>query len=610
MALPLSLALDTGSAAVAATASPTLLAPSASSAHGSPLSVEYELPEAGSSGTISFIPSTGPTVTVTLSSPALAAGKHHFFLSLSSLAGESANVKEASAASLGDGEYTVALSYSNLGKEPNAVASAAKVVIKTATGAPSLSEPAAKASFRAAFKVAYTLPETALVGSVKLTLAGAHSEARTITLANAASGSHTAEIVPSNPSTGAGVASGPTARLAADTYTIALSYQDALGNPAAFASVSEVGIAYPLCEAGSFGTGGEEPCTNAPKGSFVANEGSSNALECVAGKYAPTEGLSECLPGQPGHYVPEAGAKAELECEQGTYGDETGLTACKHATAGHYAPKGAVFQTACAAGTHNSHADAPSVEYCEADAPGYFSAAGAAQPTACEPGQYAPTSGSETCKLADPGSYVEGSAASSEKPCPAGTFASITGLASCPQTPEGTYATGGAVEPTPCPAGTSSGKGASSCTATAGAGGGGAGAGAGGQTGGGTPTPQPMPGAVAGLVVKVAAGKRASLSRTGQQRVALTCSLAGTVVVRGSAVVRARKKHQTIVSAAVTVRCAVGSATETAIRFKLSAAAKRLLRTRSASVKLAVRVYASGSPSGAAVGGGSLRGRA
>lgn len=610
-----SLCLAVGAAgALGATAAPTLLAPSASSAHNSPLSVEYELPEAGSSGTIQFVPSSGPTVVVTLSSPALAAGKHHFFLNLQALASESANVKEASAASLADGEYTVILGYSNLAKEVSATASAANVTIKTLTGAPALSEPKAKQSFRGEpVKVKYTLPEAALGGSVKLTLAGVHSETRTLTLSSSAAGSHTAEIVPSNPAAGAGVASvTPSGRVPADTYTIVLSYQDTLGNPAASAVVAEVGISYPLCKAGSYGAGGEEPCTKAPRGYFDGSEGAEAAIPCALGRFAPEEGMSACTRAEPGHYVAEAGAKTQLECEQGSYAEEAEAVTCKQASAGHYAPKGSAFQIQCAAGRNNPHASAPSSVYCELDPPGTFSGEGAASPTPCEPGRYAPSSGATSCSLADPGSYAEGPGASGEKPCPAGTFSNVSGSASCTETPAGTYATGGAVEPTPCPAGTSSGPGASACAAEHTPSEAKSGGSSGGSAGGAAPTPQPTPAVTAGaLTVKIAAGKRgASLHRGGRQRVALTCSAAATIVVRVTATIGAQKKHLGVAGKALTVACAAGKAAEATIAFKLSAAAKRLLAKRGASVKLAVRVSLAGAAGGSVLGSATLRGRA
>src|ERR1700760_1880820 len=387
IAAVLALAIS-ASSALAATGAPELIAPTASSVHSSPLSIEYKLPEAGSAATISFIPATGPTVVVTLTSAAQAAGKHHFFLDLGSLESETANVAQASAASLADGEYTVQFGYQNVAKEPTATASAEKVKIKTQTSAPTMSEPTAGQSFRKPFKVKYTLPEAALPGSAKLLLIGTHAGMKTLVLANAEAGTHTAEVVPSDPALGAGVASAQTERLPTDSYQLALVYQDTLEDPIASASVS-IEIGYPFCKAGSYSaSGGEEPCTKAPKGYFVASEGALTAAECPAGYFAAEEGLSICVPATPGHYVPATGAKAELECEQGTYSDETSRSSCVAAPLGHYAPKGAVFPTACPAGKFDAHTNSPSAEFCEYDSPGSYSGEGADEPIPCVPGKY------------------------------------------------------------------------------------------------------------------------------------------------------------------------------------------------------------------------------
>jgi hypothetical protein len=603
-AFALFLALGAGSA-VAATAPPTLLAPAGSTTHGTPLSVEYELPEAGSTGLITFAPSSGPAVTVTLTPAALAEGKHHFFLDLHALASESANVKEATASSLADGEYIVALSYSNLAKEPLATATALKVTIKSVTGVPSLTEPKAKQSFREPFKVAYTLPEAALPGSVTLRLVGAHTEAKTLTLSNSAAGSHTAEILPAHPSLGAGVASGPTAKLPADTYTIVLAYQDALGDPAASASVTEVTIGYALCNPGTYGSGGELPCTSAPRGYHVESSGSSAPTECAAGRFAAEEGTVFCPAAEPGHYVPASGAKAQLECEAGTYQDEAGQTGCKAVGAGHYAGKGSAFAVACAAGTHNPHLNAPSAEYCDADAPGSYSAEGAAEATLCAPGRFAASAHSQTCLLADPGHFAAGEGATSERACPAGTFASATGSAACIETPEGTYATGGAVEATPCPAGSTSRRGASACIVLTAA----VGIPQGVKTGGSSPSPTGTT-AVSHVSAKVAPGRRTkSLALSRQQRVIVTCSAAATVKLRVSATLKAGGKHLTLTGSAVAVDCLAGRAREVVVAFKVGAAAERLLSKHGASVTLAVRAYLTGASAGTLVGSGSLRGR-
>jgi hypothetical protein len=597
------------SSALAVTGAPELIAPAASSAHSSPLSIEYELPEAGSAGTITFLPSAGSPVIVALTSPALAAGKHHFFLDLGALKSETANVGGATATSLPDGEYTVVLAYQNVAKEPAASDSAEKVTIKTHTGTPQLVEPTSGQAFRKPFKVEYTLPEAALPGSVRLLLIGTHAGTKTLVLANSEAGTHTAEVLPSDPALGAGVASAPSERLPTDSYQLVLTYQDALGNPSASASAS-IEIAFPLCKAGSYSaSGGEEPCTNAPKGYFVPAEGAMTAEECPLGYFADEEGLSECLPAAPGHYVPATGAKAELECEQGTYSGETARSSCLSAPLGHYAPRGAVFPTACPAGKYDAHTNSPSAEFCEYDSPGWYSGEGAIEPIPCVPGKYASSYGSEACEPAPLGSYVPSIGASVPTPCPAGTFAPATASVSCMTTPENTYATGGASEATLCPVGTHSSAGASSCTADSKDDSGGTSA----QTNTGTTTstnaatkPPPLPSPVVVSPVPGPAAKFAiatakhgtSLAKTRRQRYVVTCSAAATVQVRVTALVAAGKEHAALTARTLTLKCKAGKATEVSASFELSSAAKTLLAKHGARLKLAVRAYAPASAAG------------
>jgi hypothetical protein len=610
------------SSALAVTGAPELIAPTASSAHSSPLSIEYKLPEAGSTATISFIPSSGPTVVVTLTSPARAAGKHHFFLELGALENETANVAKASAASLPDGVYTVVISYQDAAEDPAATASAEKVTIKTQTSTPTMSEPTAGQSFRKPFKVKYTLPETALAGSLKLLLIGTHVGTKTLVLANAEAGTHTAEVLPSDPALGAGVASAPSERLPTDSYQLALAYQDALGNPIASVSIP-IEIAYPLCEAGSYSaSGGEEPCTKAPKGYYVATEGAMTSAECPVGYFAAEEGLSVCVPAAPGHYVPATGAKAELECEQGTYSGETGRSSCLPAPLGHYAPKGAFAPTACPAGKFDAHTNSPSAEFCEYDSPGSYSGEGADEPIPCVPGKYAFAYGSETCLPAPAGSYVPAIGASDPTPCPAGTFAPVTESISCMTTPADTYATGNAIEATPCPSGTHSPAGASSCTAVSKE----TSAGDSSQTSASTSTTSttatstgakpststPSPASispVAGPATKfaIAAAKHGtSLAKTQRQRYLVTCSASMTVQLRVAATVRAGAKHLALAARTLALKCNAGKAVEASASFKLSDAAKQLLAKRGASVKLAVGLYASATQ----LASGTVRGRA
>jgi hypothetical protein len=541
------------SPAHAATGAPVLIAPTASSTHNSPLSIEYKLSEAGSAAAISFVPSTGPTVVVTLTPAALAVGKHHFFLDLGMLESETANVAAASTASLPDGDYTVALSYQNAAHDPAASTSAEKVTIKTLTGAPTVSEPKSGQVFRKPLTVHYTLPEAALAGSVKLLLAGTHAGAKTLVLANTEAGAHTAEVVPSNLALGSGVVSAPSERLPTDSYQLSLSYQDALGNPIASAVPIAIEIGYPLCKAGSYSaSGGEEPCTEAPKGYFVPAAGAMTAEECDLGQFAPEEGLSECLLASPGHYVPATGAKDELECEQGTYSGETGRSSCLGAPPGHYAPKGAVAPTACSAGKFDAHTNSPSAEFCEYDSPGWYSGEGASEAT----------------------------------PCPAGTN-SPAGASSCTVAVSKESSGGASNQPN-----TTAGAGTSTTLSTV------------------VPSPvskSPVAGPVAKFAI-AATRHGTSLVRTRGQRYLVTCSSATTVQLRVAALIVAGKQHATLAARTVTLRCKAAKGTEATASFKLTGAAKKLLARHGTSVKLVVHVYATGSAAGTPLASATLHG--
>jgi hypothetical protein len=291
---------------------------------------------------------------------------------------------------------------------------------------------------------------------------------------------------------------------------------------------------------------------------------------------------------------------------------------------GHYAPKGSVFPIACVAGRYDAHTNSPSAEFCEFDSPGWYSGEGAAEPIPCVPGKYASSYGSEACTPAPPGSYVPSIGASVATACPAGTYASTAASVSCTTTPADTYATGGAAEPTPCPAGTHAPEGASSCATAIGD----TAAGASTQTSAATSTstandaaksataqsPAPVsiaPVAVPTATYAIAASKHgASLLRTSRQRYALTCSTATTVQLRAVAVIGTGRKHLTLAARTAKLACGAAKPTEATASFKLTRAAKQLLHERGASVKLTVRVYATGAAAGTRLAGGTLRGSA
>ena len=79
--------------------------------------------------------------------------------------------------------------------------------------------------------VALYLPEAALPGSVTLTFSGAMTRVLTLTSANETFGQHAFAFSALNPPTSADIARG--SPIPDGTYTVTLSYQDALGHPAA-----------------------------------------------------------------------------------------------------------------------------------------------------------------------------------------------------------------------------------------------------------------------------------------------------------------------------------------------------------------------------------------
>lgn len=524
-----------------ATLPPTLTAPTSLSVHNSPLAVKYVLPEAASAAgaKITLTPALGTPTVLSLTAAASTAGAHTLSLDTHHLAADTANVAGVSPGeSIGDGVYSVEVSYRDTLGDPETGAHASGVTIKTATGAPSLSAPEPGQTFLAPFDVTYTLPEAALPGSVVLRFETGGHEAASISLAGTLAGPHTVEVVPDAPGGAAGVLTASPTSIPSGIYQLTVAYEDLLGNPLAVSTPLTVTIKRPLCTPGHFSAAGETPCAPAPAGTAAPGEGATAAVECTAGHFAPASGMSQCLPAEPGHQVPGAGAFAQILCEAGTYSEQPGQAHCAPVPLGHYSSQaGAVTPTPCPSGTHDSHLKSTSVEECELDAPGFYSGEGAG-------------------------------------------------------------------EAIPCPEGTTSGRGASSCTAVAVVAG----------AGSGTPTASQSPssGAAASagshaLSVRIAPGKKgASLRRTRRQRYTLTCSAAASLVVKVTGVVTAGRKHAAISGDAQKLSCKSGRASETIVAFRLSRAVKRLLSRHGAGVRLTVRV----SMAGAVVASGVLRGRA
>ncbi len=105
------------------------------------------------------------------------------------------------------------------------------------TDTPILTAPSAGLATGSPIAVTFTLPETALAGSVKLAFG-----ATPLTLASAveSAGTHSFSFNPANPAATPQIASG--SPIADGSYTVTLSYKDSLGNPTASASSVNVTV--------------------------------------------------------------------------------------------------------------------------------------------------------------------------------------------------------------------------------------------------------------------------------------------------------------------------------------------------------------------------------
>jgi sugar lactone lactonase YvrE len=228
---------------------PLLTAPLADSVTKSPVTVTYELTEAALSGsvTVKFAPQFGPTLTLTLTGAYATEGVHTFdFNPASPVASAPAAIASISGGPfIPDAIYTVTLSYRDTLNNPLATAVAANVKLDTVTSSPFAQPLNGNIFSKSSVSVLQiNLPEAALPGSVKLTFDDGMGTLRVLTLGSLAetAGSHSVFL---NPATlpyagtnffpaisGSPVPDGP--------YTLTVSYQDALANPAASASVGIV----------------------------------------------------------------------------------------------------------------------------------------------------------------------------------------------------------------------------------------------------------------------------------------------------------------------------------------------------------------------------------
>ena len=111
----------------------------------------------------------------------------------------------------------------------------------TVTLPPTLTAPASGSASTNRINVAFTLPESALPGSVKLTFTGTVTRVLILASVHESTGAHAFTFDARYSLTSADIASG--VKIPDGIYSVALSYQDALGNPVAFsASALDVAV--------------------------------------------------------------------------------------------------------------------------------------------------------------------------------------------------------------------------------------------------------------------------------------------------------------------------------------------------------------------------------
>ena len=124
------------------------------------------------------------------------------------------------------------------------------------------------------------------------------------------------------------------------------------------------------CAPGSFSSTGNQPCTPAPPGSFVAVTGAISATPCALGTFQPSSGQISCLNAPPGSFVAVTGATSATPCALGTYQPNAGQESCLPAPIGSYvSTTGATSATACPTGTTTTTTGSTSVADCHTPTP-------------------------------------------------------------------------------------------------------------------------------------------------------------------------------------------------------------------------------------------------
>lgn len=227
----------------AVTTPPTLSAPIASTVYRA-ISISYVLPQTPLSGSVTLTFTDGGSHTIVLHLVDSAASATVSFtwdpttnpaVSLPSYV-----TSITGGPTLPAGTYTATLSYQNTVPDLASSASASSVGIRLTTPTPVLTSPSASSS-ASTLSLSYSLPVAPTAGSVHLTFNdGSHSTILTMVNSTSVSFSLNPSLNPSvaYPSYVSSISGGTS--IPDGSYTLSLSYQDALGNPTA--SVSHAGV--------------------------------------------------------------------------------------------------------------------------------------------------------------------------------------------------------------------------------------------------------------------------------------------------------------------------------------------------------------------------------
>ena len=204
---------------------------------GAPVQVDFTLPFQASPGTVAltFFDLNATGTKLVFASSQESAGHHAFSFDP---ADPTASPEIVSGTPLPDGLYDIVdLNYTDLAGNNgdvqfNNTPQSPGFSLDTQTLAPTLTSPASSAVALNPVPVSFTLPEAALPGSVKLLFSNASTSG---TLFLSSSGTSQAfTFNPADPSASSAIASGTGSYTIPDgSYTVTLSYQDALGNAAA-----------------------------------------------------------------------------------------------------------------------------------------------------------------------------------------------------------------------------------------------------------------------------------------------------------------------------------------------------------------------------------------